>query len=85
MLLIVFSQLVFDGFVEELDVVLDAEVVEEIFWQRELDAHVRPAANPVRGASQHPAHLPEAPIHSARRGQGLFLPLQGLVVVFGFL
>jgi hypothetical protein len=35
MLLIVFSQLGFDGFVEELDVVLDAEIVEEVFrsWQ----------------------------------------------------
>jgi hypothetical protein len=43
MLLIVFSQLGVDGVVEELDVILDTEIVEKIFRQRELYAHVWPA------------------------------------------
>jgi len=66
----VFSQLGFDGFVEELDVVLDAEIVEEVFRQRELDAHVGPADREFEGYKAIRAVTCYADI-AARQGGGV--------------
>ena len=65
-----FSQLGFDGFVEELDVVLDAEIVEEVFRQRELHAHVWPADREFEGHEAVSAAAGDSDL-TARHGVGV--------------